>query len=144
MRYVTHVKKANRNSPRAVIVVQKRLQDIRGLLFAGVPRAKAKLSKHCTAITLTPEGSTFRITGTGTYSADVRMVPGARYGPNVCPSGSGGWLLRDNLPGAVPRYLDWLTRLPENGATFMDSGKDNHKRQKTPGDWPAQFHRSED
>ena len=33
--------------------VQKRLQDIRGLLFADVPRAKAELSKHCTAITLT-------------------------------------------------------------------------------------------
>jgi hypothetical protein len=43
--------------------VQKRLQDIRGLLFADVPRAKAELSKHCTAITLTPEGSTFRISG---------------------------------------------------------------------------------
>ena len=43
--------------------VQKRLQDIRGLLFADVPRAKVELSKHCTAITLTPEGSTFRIAG---------------------------------------------------------------------------------
>src|SRR5580692_7122596 len=43
--------------------VQKRLQDIRGLLFADVPRAKAELSKHCTAITLTPEGESFRITG---------------------------------------------------------------------------------
>jgi site-specific DNA recombinase len=43
--------------------VQKRLQDIRGLLFADVSRAKAELSKHCTAITLTPEGSTFRISG---------------------------------------------------------------------------------
>jgi hypothetical protein len=43
--------------------VQKRLQDIRGLLTADVPRAKAELSKHCTAITLTPDGSTFRITG---------------------------------------------------------------------------------
>jgi len=29
-----------------------------------------------TAITLTPDGSTFRIAG-GTSSADVRMVPGA-------------------------------------------------------------------
>jgi hypothetical protein len=59
--------------------VQKRLQDIRGLLLADVARAKADLSKHCTAITLTPEGSTFRVTGgTGIYSADVRMVPGAR------------------------------------------------------------------
>jgi seryl-tRNA synthetase len=43
--------------------VQKCLQDIRGLLFADVPRPKAELSKHCTAITLTPEGSTFRISG---------------------------------------------------------------------------------
>jgi hypothetical protein len=43
--------------------VQKRLQDSRGLLFADVPRAKAELSKRCKAITLTPERSTFRITG---------------------------------------------------------------------------------
>jgi DNA anti-recombination protein RmuC len=46
--------------------VQKRLQDIRGLLMADVPRAKSELSKqskHCRAITLTPEGSTFRIAG---------------------------------------------------------------------------------
>jgi hypothetical protein len=43
--------------------VQQRLQDIRGLLFADVPRAKAELSKHCTAITLTPQGSTYRISG---------------------------------------------------------------------------------
>ena len=43
--------------------VQKRLQDIRGLLFADVPRAKAELSKHCIAITLTPQGSTFRMAG---------------------------------------------------------------------------------
>jgi hypothetical protein len=42
--------------------VLKRLQDIRGLLLADVPRAKAELSKH-TAITLTPEGSSFRISG---------------------------------------------------------------------------------
>jgi site-specific DNA recombinase len=43
--------------------VQKRLQDVRRLLFADVPRAKAELSKHCSAITLTPEGSSFRISG---------------------------------------------------------------------------------
>jgi site-specific DNA recombinase len=43
--------------------VQKRLHDVRGLLFADVPRAKAELSKHCAAITLTPEGSTYRISG---------------------------------------------------------------------------------
>ena len=45
------------------VFVQKRLQDIRGLLFADVHRDKVELSKHCTAITLTPEGSTFRIAG---------------------------------------------------------------------------------
>jgi hypothetical protein len=43
--------------------VQKRLHDVRGLLFADVPRAKAELSKHCTAITLTPDGTTYRISG---------------------------------------------------------------------------------
>jgi hypothetical protein len=43
--------------------VQKRLQDIRGLLFTDVARAKAELSKHCTAITLTPDGSRFQIAG---------------------------------------------------------------------------------
>ena len=43
--------------------VQERLQDVRGLLFADVPRAKAELSKHCTAITLTPTESGFRISG---------------------------------------------------------------------------------
>lgn len=43
--------------------VQQRLHDVRALLFADVPRAKAELSRHCTAITLTPEGSTYRISG---------------------------------------------------------------------------------
>jgi site-specific DNA recombinase len=43
--------------------VQKRLQDVRGLLFADVPRAKAELSKHCAAITLTPTDSGFRVSG---------------------------------------------------------------------------------
>jgi hypothetical protein len=43
--------------------VQQRLQDVRALLLADVPRAKAELSKHCSAITLTPQGSTYRISG---------------------------------------------------------------------------------
>jgi hypothetical protein len=43
--------------------VQQRLHDVRALLLADVPRAKAELSKHCSAITLTPEGSTYRISG---------------------------------------------------------------------------------
>jgi hypothetical protein len=47
------------------------------LLFADVPRAKAELSKHCTAITFTPEGSTFRISGDWNWLG-VQMVPGPR------------------------------------------------------------------
>jgi len=43
--------------------VQERLQHVRGLLSAEVPRARAELSKHCTAITLTPTDSGFRISG---------------------------------------------------------------------------------
>ena len=43
--------------------VRKRLQEIGTLLAADVPRAKAELSKHCTEIVLTPEGSSFRISG---------------------------------------------------------------------------------
>ena len=43
--------------------VKNRLQEIGALLAADVPRAKAELSKHCREIVLTPEGSTFRITG---------------------------------------------------------------------------------
>ena len=66
--------------------VQKRLQDIRGLLFADVPRAKAELSKHCTAITLTPEGSTFRITG------DWNLLGGRSDG-----AGGGKWTERPPL-----------------------------------------------
>ncbi len=45
------------------LFVQKRLEDVRRLLFADVPRAKAELSKHCIAITLTPTDSGFRVSG---------------------------------------------------------------------------------
>ena len=67
------------------------LPDIRGLLFADVSRDKVEVSKHCTSITLTPEGSTFRIAGIGTCWADVRMVPAARHeriATSVSPSRS--------------------------------------------------------
>ena len=60
------------------------LPDIRGLLFADVSRDKVEVSKHCTSITLTPEGST-------TCWADVRMVPAARHeriATSVSPSRS--------------------------------------------------------
>jgi site-specific DNA recombinase len=47
--------------------VRNRLRDIRSLLVADVPRAKAELAKHCTAITITPEGDSYRIAGDGIY-----------------------------------------------------------------------------
>ena len=43
--------------------VRNRFRDIRSLLLADVPRAKAELAKHCTAITVTPESGTYRIGG---------------------------------------------------------------------------------
>jgi len=43
--------------------VRKRLQDVRSLLVSDVPRAKAELAKHCTAIVIQPEGNTYRING---------------------------------------------------------------------------------
>src|SRR3984893_10776277 len=80
--------------------VQKRLQDIRGLLLADVPRAKAELSKHCTAITLTPEGSTFRVTGgTGIYRRTL------------------GWCRGPGLYIAVPAHNSRSTWLHEADQT---------------------------
>ena len=43
--------------------VGRRLQDVRSLLLADVPRAKAELAKYCTAIVLIPEGSGYRVSG---------------------------------------------------------------------------------
>ncbi len=54
--------------------VKKRLQEIGALVAADVPRAKAELSKHCSEIVLTPEGSTFRIAGDWNL-----LVPGGRH-----------------------------------------------------------------
>jgi hypothetical protein len=71
--------------------VQKSLQDIRGLLFADVPRAKAELSKPCKAITLTSEGSTFRITG------DWNLLGGRSDG-----AGGPAWTER------LPVRFEWL------------------------------------
>ncbi len=73
--------------------VQKRLQDIRGLLFADVPRAKAELSKHCTAITLTPEAAGFRISG------DWNLL-GGRSG--WCRGPESNWLRPPFQGGALP------------------------------------------
>jgi hypothetical protein len=43
--------------------VQKRRQDIRSLLDADVLRGKAELAKRYTAITIMPEGNSYRIAG---------------------------------------------------------------------------------
>ena len=43
--------------------VMRRLGDIHGLLTGDVQRAKSELAKHCTEITLTPEGQTYEISG---------------------------------------------------------------------------------
>jgi site-specific DNA recombinase len=41
----------------------RRLRDIRSLLMADVPRVKAERAKHCTTITVTPVGKTYKING---------------------------------------------------------------------------------
>ena len=38
--------------------IDARLRDPNRLLVGEIPRAKAELAKHCTEITLTPEGKT--------------------------------------------------------------------------------------
>ena len=43
--------------------VMRRLGDLHGLLTGDVKRAKSELAKHCTEITLTPEGQTYQISG---------------------------------------------------------------------------------
>jgi len=39
------------------------MKDLGGLLAGEIPRAKAEMAKHCTDITLTPEGKTYRLSG---------------------------------------------------------------------------------
>ena len=43
--------------------VKRRLGDLQGLLNGDVQRAKSELAKHCTEITLTPEGQSYQISG---------------------------------------------------------------------------------
>jgi len=43
--------------------VLNRMKDLNGLLAGETPRAKAEMAKHCTDITLTPEGKTYRLSG---------------------------------------------------------------------------------
>jgi site-specific DNA recombinase len=43
--------------------IMRRLGDIHGLLTGDVQRAKSELAKHCTEITVTPEGETYQISG---------------------------------------------------------------------------------
>jgi hypothetical protein len=48
------------------------LQNIQERLAGSVPRAKAELAKHCTEITLTPEGKSYRLSGEWDLGGDVR------------------------------------------------------------------------
>jgi hypothetical protein len=43
--------------------VLSRMKDLGALLAGETPRAKAEMTKHCTGITLTPEGKTYRLSG---------------------------------------------------------------------------------
>jgi hypothetical protein len=43
--------------------VMRCLRDIHGLLTGDLQRAKSELAKHCTEITLTPEGQTYQVSG---------------------------------------------------------------------------------
>jgi hypothetical protein len=70
--------------------VMKRLGDIHGLLTGDVPRAKSELAKHCTEITLTPEGRTYRISG------DWNLLGGRSDG-----AGGGNWIER------LPVHFNW-------------------------------------
>ena len=48
------------------------LQGIQGRLAREIPRAKAELAKHCTEITLTPEGESYKLSGEWDLLGDVR------------------------------------------------------------------------
>ena len=48
------------------------LADIQARLAGEVPRAKAELAQHCTEITLTPEGKSYKLSGEWDLVGDVR------------------------------------------------------------------------
>jgi hypothetical protein len=49
-----------------------RLANIQERLAGEVPRAKAELARHCTEITLTPEGGSYKLSGEWDLIGDVR------------------------------------------------------------------------
>ena len=69
----------------------RRLSDIHRLLIGAVPRAKSELAKHCTEITLTPEGQTYQISG------DWNLLGGLSDGAE-----GGNWTER------LPVHFKWL------------------------------------
>ena len=48
------------------------LRNIQARLTGEIPRAKAELAKHCTEITLTPEGDSYKLSGEWDLLGDVR------------------------------------------------------------------------
>ncbi len=54
-----------------VAFVLSGLRTIQGRLSGGIPRPKAELAKHCTEITLTPEGKSYKLSGEWDLLGDV-------------------------------------------------------------------------
>jgi hypothetical protein len=48
------------------------LRNVQRRLAGEIPRAKAELAKHCTEITLTPEGNSYKLTGDWDLLGNVR------------------------------------------------------------------------
>jgi hypothetical protein len=63
------------------------------------------------------EASSFRVSGHWNLPGGVRMVPGARHGPNVCPSALIGWRRPVNV--APTRRLS-----PYPGREHSDANRD--------------------
>jgi hypothetical protein len=91
--------------------VESRLEDL-SALWDGEPRiAREEIAKHAGKITLKPMLRMYIATGVWDWfgvlgTAAAMVVPGARHGPNVCPSALIGWLRHES----TPRKL-WVTRL---------------------------------
>ena len=70
--------------------VLSRLRDIQSILTGEIPRAKAELAKHCTEITATPDGKSYRLSG------DWDLV-----GVRSDGAGGGNWTER------LPLHFEW-------------------------------------
>jgi hypothetical protein len=99
--------------------VLSELQNNQGRLAGEIPRAKAELAKHCTEITLTPEGNSDRLSGEWDLLGDVRSDgAGARiapWGPSLESRCELAASVFSGVPGPVartPRNQSRCTRWP--------------------------------